>query len=290
MTTTFASRPRIVRRRLPRTSGLISFAIVTAILVVQTYPLVWLFVTSLRRPMDFAVGGAFSLPTGLTLDNYARAFAEADLLIYIRNSIIVTSVSLIAIVVLSAMGAYAIRLLHFRLDRLVLSLFLAGIIVPVQVVLIPLFVDYSAYGILNSYAALILPMAGFGLSISILLFVNFLDFLPAEIIEAAVLDGCGPYSVFSRIVLPMSGNTIVTIVFVNSIFIWNDFVFSNTFIFDEKTKTIALGLQNYIGTMGAVDWTATFAAVCVTISPVLLAFFVLNRIIIQGVAAGALKG
>jgi raffinose/stachyose/melibiose transport system permease protein len=104
------------------------------------------------------------------------------------------------------------------------------------------------------------------------------------------MDGAGPYLTFFRITAPMSVNTIVTVVFVNTIFIWNDFIFANTFVLDRSMKTVPLGLQSYMGAMGSMDWTATFAAVCVTVTPLLLALLVLNRAIIYGIQGGATKG
>jgi raffinose/stachyose/melibiose transport system permease protein len=188
------------------------------------------------------------------------------------------------------MAAYAIRILGFRFSNGVLALFLIGIIVPIQVVLIPLFIAYRDIGILDSYQALIIPMVGFAMPVSVYLFVAFYSFIQHEILEAAVLDGSGPFSTFFRIILPMSVNTIVTVAFVNAVFIWNDFVFANTFIFSSERKTIPLGLQDFIGAMGATDWTATFAAVSITLVPLLLVFLVLNRAIIYGLEAGASKG
>ena len=188
------------------------------------------------------------------------------------------------------MAAYAIRILGFRFSQLVLGLFLLGIIVPVQVVLIPLFISYTNVGLLDSFQALILPMVGFAMPMSVYLFVSFFGFIQGEILEAAVLDGCGPYTAFLRIIVPMSKNTIVTVAFVNAVFIWNDFIFANTFIFRPGLKTIPLGLQDFIGAMGATDWTATFAAVCVTLVPLLLVFLVLNKAIIYGLESGATKG
>jgi raffinose/stachyose/melibiose transport system permease protein len=276
-------------RRL-RTMRRLSLLIVVAVLVVQTYPLAWIFLSALRPPGDFAASNGFDLPSSLTLDNFGRAFDQGNLPTYLLNSFIVAGTSIAIIVALAMCTAYAIQVLKFRGSRLVLGLFSAGIIVPVQVALIPLFIAYSSVGFLDSYAAMIVPMVGFALPMSVYLFVSFYQFMQGEIFEAAVLDGCGPFSAFLRVVVPMSLNTIVTVVFVNAIFIWNDFVFANTFIFSRELKTIPLGLQDYIGSMGATDWTATFAAVSVTITPILLLFLVLNRAIIYGLERGATKG
>lgn len=284
-----APRHGETERRL-RLTRLVSVALVVGVLIVQTYPIVWIFLTSLRTPADFAGNNPFSLPGEITLDNYIRAFEQADLVGYFINSFIVAGASIFLLVALSMMAAYAIRILGFRFSNGVLALFLIGIIVPIQVVLIPLFIAYRDIGILDSYQALIIPMVGFAMPVSVYLFVAFYSFIEHEILEAAVLDGSGPFSTFFRIILPMSVNTIVTVAFVNAVFIWNDFVFANTFIFSSERKTIPLGLQDFIGAMGATDWTATFAAVSITLVPLLLVFLVLNRAIIYGLEAGASKG
>jgi raffinose/stachyose/melibiose transport system permease protein len=188
------------------------------------------------------------------------------------------------------MAAYALQVLGFRFSKFVRSLFLIGIIVPVQIALVPLFIDYSTVNLLDTYPSMIIPLAGFALPMSIYLFSSFFEYIPRETYEAASLDGAGPYRIFGLITLPLSVNTVVTVVLVNSIFIWNDFIFANTFVLSEELKTIPLGLQNYIGAMGKTDWTATFAAVCVTITPLLLVFLVLNKAMIQGLESGASKG
>jgi raffinose/stachyose/melibiose transport system permease protein len=279
--------PAIRRLRLTRR---LSNVLVLLILVVQTYPIVWIFLTALRPAQDFASGGAFSLPERITLDNFKRAFEQGSLGLYFTNSAIVTGISLVLIVALGMMLAYAIQILGFRFSKAILAFLAAGIIVPVQVALIPLFITYTQAGILDSYAAVIIPMVGFALPLSTYLFASFYQFISKDTFEAAVLDGCGPFSAFAKVVLPMSVNTIVTVLFVNAIFIWNDFIFANTFILSKELKTIPLGLQDYIGSMGATDWTATFAAVSVTVTPILLVFFVLNKAIIYGLESGATKG
>ncbi|KQO07557.1 sugar ABC transporter permease [Agreia sp. Leaf244] len=294
-----ASRPtdttRPGRRPTPRRRPMdirrtITGVIVALIVIVQVYPLAWLFITSVRTEQDFAGGNPFALPTEVTFDNYARAFATGNLGLNILNSFIVTVGSIVVIVFLGMMGAYALQVLGFRFSKLVRALFLIGIIVPVQVALVPLFVDYAAVNLLDTYQSIIIPLAGFALPTSIYLFSSFYEYIPGEIYEAASLDGAGPYRIFGKITLPLSVNTMVTVAMVNSIFIWNDFIFANTFVLTDDLKTIPLGLQNYIGAMGKVDWTATFAAVCVSITPLLLVFLVLNKAMTYSLASGATKG
>ena len=268
------------------TSSLLMFIIV----IVQVYPLVWIFLTALRPAREFASGNSFALPSNITFDNFSRAFSEGNIPRWLMNSVIVTVCADAMIVLLGMMAAYAITVLGFRFGRFVWGFLLIGIIVPVQVALVPLFINYSNLGLLNSYPSMILPLVGFGLPISVYLFSSFYSFIPAEMYEAASLDGAGPYRIFATITLPLSINTVITVIFVNSIFIWNDFVFANTFVLSDSMKTVPLGLHSYLGTMGSIDWTATFAAVAATLTPLLLAFFVLNKAIIYGLESGGTKG
>ena len=284
------SPPPVRRRRQPNLYSTLSRVLIALIVIVQVYPLAWLFITSLRTEHDFATGDPFALPTSLTWENYARAFETGDLGMNILNSFIVTMGANFLIVLLGMMAAYALQVLGFRFSKFVRGLFLIGIIVPVQIALVPLFIDYSTFNLLDTYPSMIIPLAGFALPMSIYLFSSFFEYIPRETYEAASLDGAGPYRIFGLITLPLSVNTVVTVVLVNSIFIWNDFIFANTFVLSEGLKTIPLGLQNYIGAMGKTDWTATFAAVCVTITPLLLVFLVLNKAMIQGLESGATKG
>ncbi|MCL3777913.1 MULTISPECIES: carbohydrate ABC transporter permease [unclassified Actinomyces] len=282
--------PAPVRTKRLRTAQIIHRLLLGLVLIIQVYPFLWLILTSVRAPEDFASSSPFGLPQSFTLDNFARAFEQGAVATYIANSAIVTIGSCALIVICGMTGAYAIQVLGFTGAGLVRGVFLTGIVVPVQIALVPLFIDYSRIGLLDTHLAIILPLAGFALPMSLFLFMSFFSYIPREIYEAASIDGAGPYRIFARITLPMSLNTVITVVMVNAIFIWNEFVFANTFVLSEGLKTIPLGLQNYIGNMGKTDWTATFAAVSVTVTPLLLAFLVLNKAMIYGLESGSTKG
>jgi raffinose/stachyose/melibiose transport system permease protein len=284
-----AAMPRPDQGQLPL-YRVFSQAIILVIVLVQVYPLVWILLTALRPAQEFAAGNPFALPSVITLENFERAFAQGNLGHYLLNSAIVTLAADALIVILGMMAAYAIQVLGFRYSRLVLGFFIVGIVVPAHVTLVPLFLNYRNLGLLNSYWSIIVPLVGFSLPMAVYLFQSFYSYIPRELYDAATVDGAGPYRTFFSITVPMSVNTVVTVVFVNTIFIWNDFIFANTFIFSPGLKTIPLGLQDFIGARGATDWTATFAAVCVTLVPLLLVFLVLNKAIIYGLESGATKG
>lgn len=265
------------------------YFIVIAILVVQIYPVVWLMLSSFKSSIELTTK-PFSLPTLWSFDNYAAVFRDSSLLLYIKNTAIVTFSCLLLIVFLSATAGFALVKMQSRLNSKLLLFFTIGIMIPIQVTLIPLFIMYKESGLLNSYLALILPQVGFALPLSILIFTSFYRYVPNELIEAAVIDGCNIYQVFLKIISPLTINTTITVASINFIFIWNDFIFSNTFTNDIQYKTIAVGLQEFIGAFGATDWGQTFAAICISIIPIIITYLLLNKYVMAGVSDGAVKG
>ncbi|KQO16606.1 carbohydrate ABC transporter permease [Paenibacillus sp. Leaf72] len=265
------------------------YILVIAILLIQIYPVVWLMLSSFKSSIELTTQ-PFAMPSSWSFENYASVFRESSLLLYIKNTAIVTFACLALIVFLSATAGFALVKMINRLNSKLLLFFTIGIMIPIQVTLIPLFIMYKDYGLLNSYAALILPQVGFALPLSILIFTSFYRYVPGELLEAAVIDGCNIFQVFFRIVSPLTVNTTITVASINFIFIWNDFVFSNTFTNDKAYKTIAVGLQEFIGAFGATDWGQTFAAISISIIPIIVTYLFLNKYVMAGVSDGAVKG
>lgn len=276
-------------RTKKKLSSFLLYTLVIAILLIQIYPVVWLMLSSFKSSIELTTQ-PFAMPSSWSFDNYASVFRESSLLLYIKNTAIVTFTCLALIIILSAMAGFALVKMINRLNSKLLLFFTIGIMIPIQVTLIPLFIMYKDYGLLNSYPALILPQVGFALPLSILIFTSFYRYIPNELIEAAVIDGCNIYQVFIRIISPLTLNTTITVASINFIFIWNDFVFSNTFTNDKAYKTIAVGLQEFIGAFGATDWGQTFAAISISIIPIIITYLFLNKYVMAGASDGAVKG
>lgn len=267
----------------------VTYFILGIVLVVLSYPIFWIFMTSFKTSDEIKTRSTFALPESLNIDNYIRAIQTSDLGLYLKNSLIVLIVTIVCLVLFSSTAAFAIEKMKFGINKAVLSFFLVGITIPIHVTLIPLFQIYRATGLLNTYWALIVPQIGFNLPLSIYLFVSFYKFIPDAIMEAAAIDGASVWKIFFSIVLPMSKNSIITVVTMNTIFVWNEFVFANTFISRSELKTIPIGLFDYIGAKGMVDWGATFSAISIFLIPVLILYFILNKGIIAGMTSGAIK-
>lgn len=266
------------------------YFILLLILVFQLYPIIWMVITSFKSPTDVQSRSTFSLPDPVFLENYTNALRKSDLLLYFRNSIIITAATLVVIVVLSALAAFALEVLRFKYSKAILSYFLLGITIPIHITLIPLFIIYKNIGLLNTHISLILPQAGFALPIAIYLFTAFYRFIPRELLEAAIADGATIPKIFFSVYLPLSTNSIATIVTINFISVWNELIFSNTFITSPAMKTIPVGLKDFVGEYGKVDWGATFAAVALTLLPIMIIYFIFNKNIVAGMTVGAVKG
>ena len=263
--------------------------LILVFLVIQIYPVIWLFIASVKPTVELA-SEPFAFPKTVTFENFVNVLSDGKIGMYMWNSLKVTGLSLILIVVLSSTAGYALPKFRMGGKKQIYSFFTFGIMVPVQITLIPLFIFYSNVGILNTSMSLVLPQVGFALPLSVMMFVSFYEFVPNELIEAAIVDGCSPFRTFIQIVFPLARNTVITIASMYSILIWNDFIFANTFISETNAKTVAMGLKDYVGAFGNVDWGSTFAAIAISILPPLIIYFSLNKWVTAGMTMGATKG
>ena len=283
MMKTFAAGGKIKR------TTVILYILAVALVIIQFYPTCWIVMTSFKTQAETQTGNPFSLPRTLNFDNYIEAIETSNLGVYYANSLIVAGATLALLVVFCACAGFAIEKLRFRMSKPVMSYFLFGITIPIHVTLIPLFQIYRNMGILNTHIALILPQVGFNMAMSIYLFTALYRFIPNALLEAAVIEGASIWEAFLKVILPMSKNTIMTVCTMNMIFTWNEFIFANTFISEPSLKTIPIGLYDYVGQKGLVNWGATFSAISLFLFPLLLIYFILNKGIIAGMTAGAVK-
>ena len=258
-------------------------------LVIVVYPLLWMLLSSFKTNAEFSLEPFWALPSTLNWQNYAQAW-NSGMSTYFLNSVIVVLPSLALILVISTAASFALEVMLWRGRNGILLIFLAGIMVPTQMVLLPLFTIYFQAGLIDTRWALIITYTVFGLPLSVFLMAGFFKSVPRAIIEAAVLDGANIYQIFYRVAVPMVANGLMTIALVQFFFWWNDLLFALTFISSDSNRTIPTGLLNFAGEFGSVDWGPTFAAVCLAVFPTLILYVVLNQKVIKGLTSGAVKG
>ena len=257
-----------------------------ALLVVL--PLVFMGLSSLKTTREI-FQRPFGLPAVTRWDNYAQLWSAAHFALYMRNSVVVTVVSMALILAAGTLAAYALGRYRFRGNDLVYLFFLSGIMVPIRLAIIPLFVMMRDLRLLDSLASLVLVYAASGLPSAIFILTGFFRALPQDLDNAARVDGAGEAAILLRVVLPLARPALAIVTVYNIIPIWNDFFFPLVFIHDERLKTLPLGLTVFFGQY-ATNWAALFAGLTLSAAPVLLLYVLMSQQFIKGLTAGAVKG
>ncbi|MCF0133474.1 MAG: carbohydrate ABC transporter permease [Blautia sp.] len=264
--------------------------VIFLIILIDIYPLFWMLTASLKTPAEFVEKPAYALNAGFYFKNYIEAWTRGNMAVFFRNSIICTLLSLVLIVVLAVTSTFALTKMEWKLKHFFNQYFAFGIMIPVATTLIPLFQIFQKMHLINTHGSLVLVYAASGISFSIYLIQGHMKSLPDEIIEAAVIDGCGIYSLLYRIVLPLTKNAIVTVIVIQFFFKWNDLIYSMTFISSTNLKTMQTGLLYFQDEFGTKNWGAIFASVSICVVPMLIMYLFLNKKVIEGMTSGAVKG
>ncbi|WP_216326301.1 carbohydrate ABC transporter permease [Deinococcus aestuarii] len=276
--------------RLAWLSRLPMILLVLLVVFVAVYPVVWIFLSSLKGADEFSSAPMWALPQALHWENYARAWTEGNMSRYFVNSVLSVIPALALVIVLGTMAAFGLEIMRWRLSGAVSILFLAGIMVPVQIALLPLFTMFFRLHLLDTRLALILAYTAFGLPLVVFFLAGYFKTFAREVIEAAIVDGASIYQVFTKVALPMTMNAIVTVALVQFFFMWNDLLFSLTFMQNPEMRTVQSGLLAFTGQYGQREWGPTFASIALAVAPTVLVYLLLNQMVMKGMAAGAVKG
>ncbi|GAA1936273.1 carbohydrate ABC transporter permease [Microbacterium aoyamense] len=284
---TYAERSKLSRivRRIP------VWIVITVLLIVVVYPLFWLLTGSLKTQSEFLNNPTWALPEDwFNFDNYIEAWTVGNLGTYFRNSILAVFPSLFFTIVLGVAAGFALEVMVWKGRGTVLLLFLAGIMIPGQMILLPLFTIYFRAGLTNSLWPLIITYTVMGLPLTVFMMATYFRSVPREIFEASTLDGASIYRTFISIGFPMVRNAIFTVALVQFFFIWNDLLIALTFTTRDDLRTIQVGLLNFTGQFGQIQYGPTFAAISINVVATLLLYLFLNQRVMKGMTAGAVKG
>lgn len=231
----------------------------------------------------------FGLPEIWRLENFTRVWVEARFALYFRNSVVVTLVSIVIILAFGAMAGYALGRFRFKGNDLLYLYFLSGLMLPVRLGIIPLFILMRNLNLLDTLWSLILIYAASGLPSAIFILTGFFRALPTDLDSAARIDGAGEWLIFRRVMLPLVRPALVIVAIYNLIPIWNDFFFPLVFIQTDRLKTLPLGMTAFFGQY-YTDWALLFAGLTLAAVPVILLYVLLSQHFIRGLTAGAVKG
>jgi sn-glycerol 3-phosphate transport system permease protein len=263
------------------------YAGMVLVVLVVAVPLFWILITSLKERQDIYVRPAQWFPSPGTTANYADVTTRIPFLDYFRNSVIITAVLSASKIVLGVLSAYALSLLRFPGRGIVFLVVIAALMVPNQITVISNYALVAQLGWRNTFQGIIVPLAGVAFG-TFLMRNQFLN-LPTEIIEAARLDGAGPLKLLWRVVLPMSWPTLVAFSLITVVNEWNEYLWPFLMSDDQRTAPLPVGLTLLQNNDGVTNWGPVMAGTVLAMLPVLVLFLVLQRQMIKGLTAGAVK-
>ena len=257
--------------------------------VYTLFPLIWLILSSLKTNFEFQAMSPFALPKVPQWQNYVNALKVAGLGRMLLNTVIVGLAATAVNVIIASMGAYCISRFRFKGRERIFTLFTAGILVPLNALMVPYFVIINKLGLYNTYGGMILLYCAIGIPMSTFLIRGLMDSVPMELEEAAYIDGCGFFGRFFYLILPLSRTGIVTAATFEFLTCWNEFVFANLIVSSEKLRTVQVGIR-YFTNQFSTDYVSMYAAIVISIIPSILGYILFQEQIIAGMTSGAVKG
>ena len=283
-----ARTDQLIPRAKPK--GGIGMTILLAILAIfWISPLALLVITAVRPLADFVANGPLSWPETFTLSNFADAWGIGNFGTTYRNSMFLLLLKPPVGVLVSAMLAYALAKLRIRFGTAIMYTVFLGLTIPIYITIVPVFVMMRSIGATDSVFGLVGPYLAFGIPFEVLVLQSFFRQLPDEIIEAAKIDGAGPWRIFFTLILPLSTPALVTVFILDAVATWNEFLFALILLNSDANKTIPVGLLNFMGQFSNNN-TGLAAGILIAVVPILIAYIFLQRWIVGGLTAGATKG
>ena len=270
------------------TGQYICFVIFVIVALINIYPLVFSIFCSFKGNLEI-FSSFTSLPKRLRFENYVTAWKVGNIGRYFLNTIILSVGTLVIAGLFGAMASYVLAKFRFRGKSKIYLLFISGMMIPIQAVLIPLSYIFGKLGIMNNYPVLILLYSAFCFPMTVLVLTGFMNGIPTELEEAMVIDGASIFQVFFKMILPLSVPGIVSVSIFNFSQVWNNLLFPLIFISDKNKGTISMGLLAFFGEY-STDYSSSMAGICLTTIPVIIAYVFFQEKIENGLMSGAIKG
>lgn len=278
--------------RTKKIETLLKHIIIIAIGIVMLYPLLWLLVSSLKPNNE--IFGTLSLwSENFTFQNYISGWQGLSGVTFgrfILNTFFIVGLSIVGNVVSGSLTAFAFARLDFKFKAIGFSIVLLTLMLPFHVTVIPSYIIWNQLGLINTYWPLIFPKFFAVEGFFIYLMIQFMRGIPRSIDESAFIDGASPFTLYWKIILPLSLPAIVSTVIFTFIWTWNDFFSQLLYLSDINRYTVALGLRMFLDSSGASNWGAMFAMSIVTLIPIFVVFIFFQRYLIEGITTGGVKG
>lgn len=268
---------------------IILWVVLVAVAVIQLFPLIWLVDFSLGSSNEMFTNGLLIIPEKIRWDNYVKAFVDGNFLHYLKNSVLINTTAVVLVVIISIMAAFACQRMKWKLSGFVSTLLVMGMMIPIHATLLPNYKIYNSLHLTDTIWALLIPYVAFSLPQGMFLMTGFIQSLPKELEEAAVMDGCGIYRIVFQIVTPLLKPSIATVAIMTFLNNWNEFMMASTYLSTPTWKTLPFSVLEFTGEYSS-NYAVQFAVMALTAAPAVIVYVILNKHITKGVAMGAVKG
>jgi ABC-type glycerol-3-phosphate transport system permease component len=256
---------------------------------VSVFPLLWVFKMSIVTKSELYASPPTILPQNLSGAEWSQVLGDSTFQQALINSTIIATVTTVICLFFGSIAAYAISRLRFQFKGAVMTLILAISFFPAVAIIAPLFIQYTQLGLIDTYASVIITDTVFALPLTIWLLVAFFRELPVDLEDAAKVDGATTIQAFRKVIVPLAAPGVFTTAILTFIYAWNEFLFANTFLFDESTQPVTVVIPNF-ATIYTVDYGAQAAASVIVTVPLVILVLIFQRRIVSGLTAGAVKG
>ena len=257
--------------------------------IISIFPVYWMLTFSLKTNAEIFGENVAGLPREWVWANYTRAFHTGNMPRYFLNSLIVAIATIVITLAASVMATYAITRLHWKGRKRMNSFFMLGLTIPIHASIVPLYTTLAKIKLLDTLWALIIPYSAFSLAMGILVCTGFMGDIPYDLDEAAMLDGCGTWGIFFRIIVPLMKPAVATVGIYTFLQCCNELMFANVFINSDKWRTLPVGVQSLSGQY-TTDWGPIGAALSIATIPTLIFYIFMSKKIQDSFVAGAVKG
>ncbi|MDR2631316.1 MAG: carbohydrate ABC transporter permease [Spirochaetaceae bacterium] len=268
---------------------IVIYTVMILFTVLAVYPLFWLVIMSFKTTQEYITTSKLVFPKLWFTGNYPYTWNIGKFGILMINSVIYTAVTVVTVIILGFMAAFAFAKIRSRATPLLHGMFIIGILLTLQSIMVPLFLMVNAVGLYNTRLGVLIPYVGLGLPIGVYLGTEFIRNIPDALIESARIDGAKYLRIFSSIIFPMTAPVAITLGILTFTGTWNEFMLINILTSDDAIKSIPVGIGRFSGAL-ASDYGKQFSALVIGMIPMLLFYLVFRKQITKGVAAGAVKG
>jgi ABC-type glycerol-3-phosphate transport system permease component len=296
--TSFDSQPLVTTRKTARrrldgyrarhiAGRALGYGILILLTVTSIFPLAWMITTSLRE--RYEVFGGPLIPKHVNLDAYSFILNDFHIITYFRNSLAITSTTVLAVVSLATLAGYAFAHLDFWGKEIIFLVLLGTLMVPPTVLVLPLFLQLRDLGLMNTQRGLALAYISGGIAFSVFLMRSFFKTLPTELIDAGRVDGASEFGIFLRIMLPLARPGIATVLIFQFMGTWNEFLYAATLVQTPEMRNLQPAIFSMVGRY-STNWPALTAALTLSVIPIIIVYIFMQRQFVAGLTAGAVRG